>query len=157
MKIGYIGQTVVDPASDETQLRSAGCALIRRETAGARDLIVCLGFLQRGEMLVVPSIVHLKRMPLAQLLARLDESGVQLQLLSEDLMSSGDEGRHLRLAAAAVAELTGALQTARPGARTRSNAIRLRAEGRGPSDIARELGVSRMTVWRWLKVSNVAA
>jgi DNA-binding NtrC family response regulator len=75
-----------------------------------------------------------------------------LEFIAEPaLTSAGPEGETLRAALAAVAALE---PVEPPRRRTRAPTHEIRAlqrAGMGPVEIARRLGVSRMTVWRKLK------
>lgn len=64
---------------------------------------------------------------------------------------SGCRGRALRAALGAVAELEPPWTSRRRKGAPAEDIRALQAAGVGPVEIARRLGVSRMTVWRKLK------
>jgi hypothetical protein len=128
--------------------------VIRRETTpDGRVLQAILNFVGRGDELFAPSVHHLAAAfgGLPNLLVKLDACGAHLTLLHEQLSTIGDTGALLRRAIAATAELRG-MRVRRKSA-SPADAAALSAAGARPSDIARTLQVSRMTVWRWLKQS----
>ncbi|MEI9963673.1 MAG: helix-turn-helix domain-containing protein [Caulobacteraceae bacterium] len=83
---------------------------------------------------------------------RLDAKGAGLRVLAPEISTFEEAGRAFVEALAAVDRLCAADDE--PPARARTVQVwdvqALRAQGFGPSQIARKLGVSRMTVWRKL-------
>lgn len=132
-------------------LMALGCQTVRVEAADAPDKVfkpvldsVC-GFLGPGDQLLVPDITHLGSSPSSAeaFLSRLKARGASLRLLDAH-------------------ELDAELRPSRPRAPLREGrgvdprTVRaLSAHGFGPTQIARRLGVSRMTVWR--KLSGLQA
>jgi transcriptional regulator of acetoin/glycerol metabolism len=99
---------------------------------------------------VIPDVTHLGSSPSSTeaLLARLRARGASIRLLEdeEDLRFSS---RRVMPWQEAPAALTARGRGVDPGA------VRaLSAHGFGPSQIARQLGVSRMTVWRKLAAAG---
>jgi transcriptional regulator of acetoin/glycerol metabolism len=86
-----------------------------------------------------------------RILERLEARGASLCVIEPELSSIGPGGPalHAVLEAVAAAEPIGAIRHRRPAANQEIRA--LQREGVGPVEIARRLGVSRMTVWRKLK------
>jgi DNA invertase Pin-like site-specific DNA recombinase len=111
-----------------------------------------VAFLAPGDLLVLPRVSGLPKAygGLERLLRELDARGAAALFVAEALRTDGEDGRHLRHAVAAVAALR-PRRPPRPTANLRAKALALQAAGARPGEIARRLGVSRMTVWRWLK------
>jgi DNA invertase Pin-like site-specific DNA recombinase len=86
-----------------------------------------------------------------EVLERLEARGAKLYVVEPDISTAGEGARALRAALQAVA----AVEPVPPARRRRAAAARdiveLQRAGVGPVEIARRLGVSRMTVWRKLK------
>jgi len=163
IKIGYVRlrdpRHGADPAAQAAALKAQGCHVVRAEeprALGGLDHAVLnsiLDFIAEGDELVVDRLEHLgaSGRGLLQVLARLDARGASLKVIQPDLCSAGPGGQALRAALEAVAamEPASAGRARRPAA---SQEIRaLQSAGVGPVEIARRLGVSRMTVWRKLK------
>jgi DNA invertase Pin-like site-specific DNA recombinase len=88
---------------------------------------------------------------LLEVIDRLEGRGASLFVVEAEIGTEGEGGRALRAALEAVA----AVEPPWAGRRRRgapADDIRaLQAAGLGPVEIARRLGVSRMTVWRKLR------
>jgi DNA invertase Pin-like site-specific DNA recombinase len=156
LRIGYVRPSEADGAETSALLRAHGCQVIRTEE-GASDaplvLASILEFIGQGDELVAPNLQHLGRSTRAilELIARLEQRGASLITLDPPLSSAGQGGQQLRAVLEAVAVLE---PIESPRRRTRAPAHEIRAlqrAGMGPVEIARKLGVSRMTVWRKLK------
>lgn len=159
LKIGYVRGD--DPDLDEqvSALEALGCQVIRAEEslaegAAAPVLAAILEFIAAGDQLVVRRLEHLatSSRELLDVVAALEARGADLYVADAGLSTQGEGGRTLR----AVLEAVGALPQDGPSRRRRSSAeakeIRaLKRAGIGPVEIARRLGVSRMTVWRKLR------
>ena len=148
---------------DTAALKAAGCQVVRAEAPGAegQTLASILEFMGPGDQLVVSRLERLASSGRGVLdaLDRLEARGAALVVLSPDLTSQGLPGRALRAALEAVAGLEPA--SANPNRRRRPAAAvteihALQRAGVGPVEIARRLGVSRMTVWRKLKAEAAA-
>ena len=134
-------------------LRRAGCASIRTESSAEGAILAAvLAFLAEGDRLILPSVRHLPSRfgGLERLLNELDARGAEAVLLAERLSTTGEEGRLLRRAVSAAAGIEPPPPRPRPTAAVRARARALAAGGTAPGEIARELRVSRMTIWRWL-------
>ncbi len=159
--VGYV-QSSGDLERQARQVRALaalGCQTVRIEAAEAPDKIfkpvleAVGGFLGPGDELVSPDITHLGSNPRAAegFLARLEGRGVRLRLLDPAAID-GDA----RLAAGVASAIGEACVLLAPPARV-VDAVTVRAlsdHGFGPSQIARKLGVSRMTVWRKLAAAG---
>lgn len=152
--VGYL-QSNGDEAHLEAEVRALlamGCQTVRTEAAEAPDKVfkpvlnaVC-DFLGPGDQLVVPDITHLGSSPSSAeaLLDGLDRRGARVRLLARH-----DDLRFSSPKAAPWQEPLPVLSARGRG--VDPGAVRaLSAHGLGPSQIARALGVSRMTVWRKL-------
>jgi DNA invertase Pin-like site-specific DNA recombinase len=157
LRIGYVRLDEADHGDAATALRSLGCHVVRAEEDGAGDsatvLTSILDFIGEGDQLVVPNLQHLGRSTrgILELIERLEQRGATLTTAEPPVSSAGSEGRALR----AVLQAVAALEPADPiRRRSRAAAHEIRAlqrAGVGPVEIARRLGISRMTVWRKLK------
>jgi DNA invertase Pin-like site-specific DNA recombinase len=160
LRIGYVRLRDAAAQEETAQLKAAGCHVVRAEEPGAagQTLASILDFIGAGDELVVTRLSRLAPSPrtLLDALNRLDERGATLVVLAPPLASRGAAGPALRAALEAVVELE-----PDPGARRRAAApaqeiVALQRAGVGPVEIARRLGVSRMTVWRKLKAVEAA-
>jgi len=153
LRIGYVRARDATSAPEAAALRAAGCQVLRSEDPGAAGVLdSILEFIGEGDQLAVARLDQLGGAGRAILavMDRLDARGASLKVLEPDLDSRGAGGAALRAALEAVAavEPPGPFPRRRPAAQE----IRaLRRAGVGPVEIARRLGVSRMTVWRKLK------
>ena len=163
LRIGYVrlqdqGPYAV-PGADAAALKALGCHVVRAEEPdrpGGDDFAVLhsiLEFIGAGDELVVGRLEHLgaSGRAMLQVLQALERRGAALQVVEPDLSSAGPGGPALRAALEAVAavEPVGAARHRRPAVAQDIRA--LQRAGIGPVEIARRLGVSRMTVWRKLK------
>ena len=159
--VGYV-QSNGDLGRQARQVRALavlGCQTVRVEAAEAPDKIfkpvleAVGGFLGPGDELLAPDITHLGSNPRAAeaFLTRLEGRGVRLRLLDPAAME-GD----VRLAASVGSAIGEACGQAPPPSRVvDAGTVRaLSDHGFGPSQIARKLGVSRMTVWRKLAAAG---
>ena len=156
LRIGYV--RLEDAGGCEAAvLRSLGCHVVRAEEEAEGDaqpvLASILDFIGDGDQLVAPSLSHLGRSArgVLDLLERLEQRGATLLAADPPVASTGAEGRALRAVLEAVAAFE-PVEPIRRRARAPAHEIRaLQRAGIGPVEIARRLGVSRMTVWRKLK------
>lgn len=165
LRIGYIRLSdpeLGDAAHEAAQLRAFGCQVVRAEAPpqpGREDFAALrsiLDFIGQGDELVVGRLEHLGASGRAMLAALrdLDRRGASLQVLRPELSSRGPGGPALRAALEAVAAVEPA-NGPRPRRPAAPQEIReLQRAGIGPVEIARRLGVSRMTVWRKLRASE---
>jgi DNA invertase Pin-like site-specific DNA recombinase len=163
LRIGYVRPCEPvegDGAPDATAaLQAAGCQVVRAEAPaqpGADPFAALHAILEvigAGDELVVGRLDHLGASGRAMLavLDRLERRSAGLQILNPALSSQGPGGTALRAALEAVAALEPA-HAARHRKPAATQEIRaLQRAGVGPVEIARRLGVSRMTVWRKLR------
>jgi DNA invertase Pin-like site-specific DNA recombinase len=168
LRIGYVRLRDPDAAAGRAEqtaaLKRLGCQVVRTERAGppGRDdfavLNSILEFIAEGDQLVVGRLEQLGASGRAMLrtLERLEEHGASLYVLQPELCSIGPGGPalHAVLEAVASAEPSSSIRHRRPaGQEIRA----LQRAGVGPVEIARRLGVSRMTVWRKLKAMEAPA
>ena len=155
LRIGYVREVDAASYQDASLLEAAGCQVVRHETTGSDGAILdsILEFIGPGDLLVVQQLDRLagSGRKLLRVLDALEARGAGLQVLTPWLASQGAAGLALRAAVEAVA----ALEPIHPVRGRRAAAIdaivALRNQGLGPVEIARRLGVSRMTVWRRLR------
>jgi DNA invertase Pin-like site-specific DNA recombinase len=157
LRIGYVRLRDPESASDTVTLKALGCHVVRAEepapdTDESAVLFSILDFIGARDQLVVTRLVHLgpSARCVLEVLDRLEQRGASLYVYEPELNSEGAGGRALRAALEAVASL----EPASAGRRRRPAAQEIRElqrAGVGPVEIARRLGVSRMTVWRKLK------
>ena len=132
-----------------------GCQTVRIEGEGAPDrafkpvLDSICDFLGPGDRLLVPDVTHLGTSPSVAVtfMKRLRDRGAKLRLLDSEAVEKA-----MRLRAPIQVTTPRRLRGTTAGRRSvDANMVRaLSADGFGPSQIARKLGVSRMTVWRKL-------
>jgi DNA invertase Pin-like site-specific DNA recombinase len=169
LRIGYVrlhdDHLGAEPAAETAALMALGCHVVRAEAPARPDgddfavLHSILEFIGAGDELVVGRLEHLGASGRAMLeaLQALERRGAALQIVEPALSSAGPGGPALRAALEAVAavEPVGAGRHRRPAAAQDIRA--LQRAGIGPVEIARRLGVSRMTVWRKLKAVEPCA
>lgn len=156
LRIGYVRLRDLESASDTVTLKALGCHVVRaEEPAGEGDdgavLYSILDFIGAGDQLAVTRLSHLgcSARSILDALDRLQARGASLYVAEQDLVSEGVAGRALRAALEAVASTEPAsARRKRPAAQEIRD---LQRAGVGPVEIARRLGVSRMTVWRKLR------
>lgn len=168
LKIGYVRLRDAAAQDDTATLKAAGCQVVRAEEPGgapdggpngAHVLASILDFIGPDDQLVVTRLdrLALTSRGLLEALDRLEARGASLQVLQPELSSNGAAGRALRAVLEAIADLEppGANRRRRPTAPAQE-IFALQQAGVGPVEIARRLGVSRMTVWRKLKEAEGA-
>ena len=155
-RIGYVRRP--EQAADAEALRALGCDEVRVELQASQGgdgyamLHALMDELCPGDQLMVGRLEQLGGSGRALLAAleRLERRGASLEVARPALSSRGPGGTALRAALEAVAAIEP--QPARPRRAAGTQEIRaLQEAGVGPVEIARRLGVSRMTVWRKLK------
>lgn len=175
-RIGYarVSTTDQDFTGQIAKLEAAGCVPIRSEkiSGGSRDgrdeLQAILDFIRPGDELVVVKLDRLGRSTrdVLNIVHELDLKEASLRVLEPEITTAGDVGRMVVTVLGMVAELERRFIRERQQAgieaakakggiyrgrkRTVSaEAIRdLARGGLGPTEIAKRLGVSRMTVYR---------
>lgn len=154
-KVGYVRLRDADAPEDAALLKAAGCQVVRADDSSAegQTLTSILDLMSPGDQLVVSRLHRLAATGrgLLEALDRLEARGATLSVLRPELSSSGAGGVALRAALQAVAELEPVPHRRRPAATAVQEIFALQRAGVGPVEIARRLGVSRMTVWRKLK------
>jgi DNA invertase Pin-like site-specific DNA recombinase len=157
LRIGYIRLRDEESTNETSTLKSLGCHVVRAEEsrAGGEDCAVLssiLDFVGSGDQLMVMRLGSLgsSARGILEVLERLDQRGAVLVVADPEITSEGAGGRALRAAleAAASIEPHSTPRRRRPAA---DEILELQRAGVGPVEIARRLGVSRMTVWRKLK------
>lgn len=156
LRIGYVRLRDAASAADTAVLKAAGCHVVRAEEPGDgcdddAVLYSILDFIGEGDQLVVTRLGSLGRSARGILAAldRLDARRACVEVLEDGVTSQGGEGRAMRAALQALALGEPPLNGRR---RAPAEEIReLQRAGVGPVEIARRLGVSRMTVWRKLR------
>ncbi|TCB60171.1 recombinase family protein [Rhizobium leguminosarum bv. viciae] len=176
-RIGYarVSTTDQDLAIQTERLKATGCEIIRSETGsgasrkGRSELETIMEFLRSGDELVVLRLDRLGRSTrdVLNLVHELDEKGASLRILEPEVTTAGNMGRMVITILGMVAdmELTFIKDRQRAGieaAKTEGvykgrkknvddEEIRRRiAAGVSKADVARDLKVSRMTVYRAL-------
>lgn len=174
-RIGYarVSSAGQDYQGQIDRLAQDGCAPIRAEkvTGAAREgrgeLGAILDFIREGDELVVVRLDRLARSTrdTLNIVAELEAKGASLRVLEPEISTGGDLGRIVITTLGMVAELERSFLRERQKAgiavakergvykgRRKSidaSAIEsLRAQGLGPTAIAKQLGISRMTVYR---------
>lgn len=179
MRIGYarVSTTDQDLTGQIVKLEAAGCAPIRSEkvSGGSRDgrdeLAAVMDFIREGDELVVHKLDRLGRSTrdILNLVHELDAKGASLRVLEPEITTGGDVGRLVVTVLGMVAELErkhirerqqmgieaakargGVYKGRRPTGKV-AEVQALSAAGVGPTEIAKKLGISRMTVYRELK------
>jgi len=161
LKIGYVRLLDERSAEDTAALKSLGCHVVRAEEPvgpnadGSCVLASILDFISEGDQLVVTRLSHLgtSARELLDMMDRLEARGASLLVTEAQLASVGEGGRALRAALEAVASVEPPWTARRRRSAPAEDIRALQAAGVGPVEIARRLGVSRMTVWRKLKES----
>ena len=161
LKIGYVRLRDVRSAEDTADLMAHGCQVVRAEETcfpgdpESETLDSILDFIGIGDQLVVNRLEHLgnSTLDILSALDRLDQREAELLIIRPQISSRGVGGDALRAALGAVRALDSAGVRRRPRSQpAEAEDIRaLQATGMGPVEIARKLGVSRMTVWRKMK------
>ncbi len=160
LRIGYVRLHDARSTDDTAALKAAGCHVVRAEEPDRGS--VCddavlqsiLEFVSNGDEVVVARLEQLAEYPriVLNVIDRLDQRGASLLVLDADLSSAGESGRALRAALRAVTAMQPTAEPlSRRGAPSAGEILALQEAGVGPAEIARRLGVSRMTVWRKLR------
>ena len=182
-KIGYarVSSTDQDYDGQVERLKAEGCTTIRKEKVsgasreGRDELAAILDFLRQGDELVVTRLDRLGRSTrdVLNIVHECDQRGASLTVLDPHVSTRGDTGRIVLTVLGMVAEMERGFIKARQrdgiakakeagvykGGKRRIDPEKvksLRAEGKGPTEIAKALGVSRMQVHRILTTDSVA-
>jgi DNA invertase Pin-like site-specific DNA recombinase len=159
LRIGYVRLRDAQSAQDPAILDAMGCHVVRAEEHASEltTLSSILDFIGPGDQLVITRLQHIapSSRGALEVLTRLEDHGASLHIVEPDLCSHGESGRALRAALQAVAAVEPApLPRRKPAAAQEIHA--LQRAGVGPVEIARRLGVSRMTVWRKLRSAGAS-
>jgi DNA invertase Pin-like site-specific DNA recombinase len=160
LRIGYVRLRETRSADDTSLLKANGCHVVRAEEPDGPHhddhavLASILDFIGSGDQLVVTRLGDLggSARALLDVVERLQARGASLHVLDTGLTTEADDGRTLRT----VLETLAGVEPASAGRRRRGAPApeeikALQDAGVGPVEIARRLGVSRMTVWRKLR------
>ena len=174
---GYARVSSDDQSTElqRTALLTAGCDLVRDETASATsthgrpELRLLLDFIRQGDELVVTRIDRLARSiaDLQAILAELKGKGATLRTTEQPIDTSNAAGKAFLDMLGVFAEFETNLRRERQmeGIRRakakglyrgrkatidRARVRSLKGEGHGPAAIARQLGISRQSVYRVL-------
>lgn len=180
---GYarVSTTDQDLTVQETALKAAGCDVIRAEKASGTsrsdraELDTLMQFLRSGDTLVVTRIDRLARSigDLQDIVRELRAKGATLKATEQPIDTSTAAGKafldmlgvfaefetNLRkerqLEGIARAKAEGVYKGRKPSIDT-AEVRRLKAEGVGPAEIARRLGIGRASVYRVLGETSTA-
>ncbi|NUH65536.1 recombinase family protein [Sulfitobacter sp. S0837] len=183
-RIGYarVNTTSQDLDIQKAKLKDAGCEIIRSETGSgaSRDnrteLATVLESLRAGDELVVHRLDRLGRSTrdVLNLVHELDAKGASLRVLEPEVTTAGDMGRMVITVLGMMADME--LKFIRDRQRAGIDVAKgkgiykgrlkkvddaeirkLASEGMSKAQIARDLGISRMTVYRALGTKNPKA
>ena len=177
-RIGYARVSTKDQDLDIqiAKLKAAGCEIVRSETGsgasriGRAELETVLQFVREGDELVVHRLDRLGRSTrdVLNLVHELDAKGASLRILEPDITTAGDMGRMVITVLGMVADMElkfikdrqrAGIEAAKTkgvykGRRKSVDEVEIRklaSEGISKAQIARNLGISRMTVYRTLQ------
>jgi DNA invertase Pin-like site-specific DNA recombinase len=174
---GYARVSTIDQdlSVQQNALKAAGCKLIRSEKAsgtrrdGRTELQMLLDFLQAGDELVVTRIDRLARSirDLQNIVHELKDKGVALKATEQPIDTSTAAGkafldmlgvfaefetnlrRERQMEGIAAAKEAGVYRGRKPSIDA-NEVRRLKAEGLGATEIAKQLGIGRASVYRTL-------
>lgn len=180
-RIGYARVSTADQdlGLQRAALKAADCDPIRAEkasgssTTGRSELAIVLDFIGEGDTLVVTRIDRLARSigDLQDIVRALQAKGAKLQTTEQPIDTGTAAGRaflsmlgvfaefetNLRrerqLEGIAKAKAAGVYK-GRPPSINAASILALKAEGVGPAEIARRLGISRASVYRTINISS---
>lgn len=176
-KIGYarVSTNDQDTAIQIDALKAAGCTIIREEkasgtsTAGRKELAAILDFIRDGDTLVVTRIDRLARSigDLQTIIVQLSARGARLKATEQPIDTSSAAGkafldmlgvfaefetnlrRERQMEGIAKAKAAGAYKGRKPSIDA-AEIRQLYEQGRGPTEIARQLKIGRASVYRAL-------
>ncbi len=180
---GYarVSSTDQDLGIQEAALAAAGCEIVRAEkksgtsTEGRSELQTLIEFARKGDTIVVTRIDRLARSiaDLAGIVRTLEKKGVALRATEQPIDTSTAAGRcflqmlgvfaefetNLRrerqMEGIAKAKAAGKYEgKGRPAVISGEKILAMKAEGHGPSAIAKAMGISRMSVHRALAAAQ---
>ncbi len=172
-RIGYARTFTTDQnlAAQIAALRNAGCEVIREEQKsgasleGRPQLMTILDFIHAGETFVITRIDRLARRDLQVIVDRLKAKGAHLVATEQPVDTSTAAGkaffdmlgvfaefetnlRRERQAEGIAAARKRGIYKGRPPKINRAEILLRLQQGQGPSKIARDLGISRGTVYQ---------
>jgi DNA invertase Pin-like site-specific DNA recombinase len=178
---GYARVSTIDQdlAIQRAALKAAGCEVIREEKAsgtsrkGRSELETLMAFLRKGDTLVVTRIDRLARSlrDLQNMVHELRERGVHLKCTEQPVDTSTAAGkaflgmlgvfaefetnirRERQLEGIAAAKARGVYK-GRPAKIDAAEVRRLKGEGHGATEIAKQLGIGRASVYRVLDAAE---
>jgi DNA invertase Pin-like site-specific DNA recombinase len=183
-KIGYarVSTTDQDYEGQVKRLKAEGCTTIRKEKVSAAsregrdELAAILDFLRPDDELVVTRLDRLGRSTrdVLNIVHECDQRGAFLTVLEPHVSTKGAANRIVITVLGMVAEMERGFIKARQregiakakaegtykGGKKRiddAKVAAMREEGRGPTEIAKAMGISRMQVHRILKAAKAAA
>lgn len=183
-KIGYarVSTTDQDHETQVERLKAEGCTVIRKEKVsgasrdGRDELATVLDFLRPGDELVVTRLDRLGRSTrdVLNIVHECELRDASLTVLEPHVSTKGDTGRIVLTVLGMVAEMERGFIKARQrdgiakakaegvykGGKRRidpARVVELKAAGKGPTEIAKELGASRMQIHRILQADKAAA
>lgn len=176
--IGYARVSTEDQdcSIQEEALRKAGATIVRSErksgttTSGRTELATVLDFLREGDTLLITRIDRLARslMDLEGIVAQLREKGAYLRATEQPIDTSSPAGRAFlqmlgvfaefetairrerQLEGIAKAKAAGVYKGRKPSVPA-EEVKRLKGEGMGAAQIAKQLGIARSSVYEALK------
>jgi DNA invertase Pin-like site-specific DNA recombinase len=179
--IGYarVSANDQDCAIQEAALRAAGCSVVRSEKRsgtsreGRHELDTVLSFLRPGDTLMVTRIDRLARSvaDLETIVSQIRDKGAHLRATEQPIDTSTPAGvaflqmlgvfaqfetairRERQMEGIAAAKAKGVYKGRKPSVPV-EEVRSLRAAGIGPSQIAKQLGVARASVYRALADSH---
>lgn len=176
--IGYarVSSNSQDNSIQRKALKDAGCSVIREEkVSGAslknrNELSTILDFIREGDTLVVYKLDRLGRdlRDVLNIVHMLHEKGASLKILDRDIDTSGPAGKLVLTVLGMVAEMERSFikerqkagierakregkYKGRPKSIDRDRVAQLKAQGLGPTAIAREIGCHPVSIHRVLK------
>ena len=179
MKVGYARTSTLDQLAgfegQVKELKNAGCKKVFREQVSSagkrRELDTALDYLREGDTLVVTKLDRLARSiaHLAEITKALAEKGANLQVLAMGMDTSTATGRLMLNVVGSVAQFEremmlerqregiakakaeGKYKGRKATARAKANLVReLHEKGIGATEIAKQLGIGRASVYRVL-------
>lgn len=181
-RVGYARVSTTDQDLDIqiARMKAAGCEIVRSETGsgasrtGRTELETIMQFLRAGDELVVLRLDRLGRSTrdVLNLVHELEEKGASLRVLEPEVTTAGDMGRMVITILGMVADMElkfikdrqrAGIEAAKVEGIYRGrkknvddDEIRRRvADGASKAEVARQLKVSRMTVYRALADQDV--
>jgi DNA invertase Pin-like site-specific DNA recombinase len=179
--IGYARVSTIDQdlSIQRTALKAAGCDVIRSEkrsgttTQGREELRTVLDFLRKGDVLMVTRIDRLARSiaDLQDIVRAVRERGAALKATEQPIDTSTAAGkcfldmlgvfaefetnlrRERQLEGIAKAKAAGVYK-GRPASIDGTRVRELKAQGMGPTEIAKALNIGRASVYRALEATS---